>query len=71
MKKKGSCDATLSCYGLQQNCFSFISLFLHPSGWRLRKQFFLIKPTDPTKKDVRNILTWVKIFAGFYCNCQK
>lgn len=27
-------------------------------GWRLRKQFFLIKPTDPTKKDVRNILTW-------------
>ena len=29
------------------------------SGWRLRKQFFLIKPTDPTKKDIRNILTWV------------
>lgn len=30
------------------------------SGWRIRKQFFLIKPTDPTKKNVRNILTWVK-----------
>ncbi|XP_015767063.1 PREDICTED: PX domain-containing protein kinase-like protein [Acropora digitifera] len=29
-------------------------------GWRIRKQFFLIKPTDPTKKNVRNILTWVK-----------
>ena len=28
-------------------------------GWRIRKQFFLIKPTDPSKKDVRNILTWV------------
>ncbi|XP_078342522.1 PX domain-containing protein kinase-like protein isoform X2 [Oculina patagonica] len=27
-------------------------------GWRLRKQFFLIKPTDPTKKDFRSILTW-------------
>ena len=31
------------------------------SGWRIRKQFFPIKPTDPTKKDVRNILTWVWI----------
>ena len=30
-------------------------------GWRIRKQFFLIKPTDPSKKDVRNILTWVII----------
>ncbi|KAJ7336032.1 hypothetical protein OS493_013406 [Desmophyllum pertusum] len=27
-------------------------------GWRLRKQFFLIKPTDLSKKDIRNILTW-------------
>lgn len=28
-------------------------------GWRLRRQYFLIKPTDPTKKDQRSILTWV------------
>ncbi|XP_031561283.1 PX domain-containing protein kinase-like protein [Actinia tenebrosa] len=27
-------------------------------GWRLRKSYFLIKPTDPSKKDVRHILTW-------------
>jgi len=38
----------------RNNCELFVV-----SGWRLRKQFFLIKPTDPTKKDIRNILTWV------------
>ena len=47
------------------------------SGWRLRKQFFLIKPTDPTKKDIRNILTWVydlispkKVLYSPYCACK-
>ncbi|CAH3018679.1 unnamed protein product [Porites evermanni] len=34
-------------------------------GWRIRKQFFLIKPTDPSKKDVRNILTWTDYGPDF------
>lgn len=34
-------------------------------GWRVRKQFFLIKPTDPAKKDVRNILTWTAYGPDF------
>ncbi|XP_068713818.1 PX domain-containing protein kinase-like protein [Montipora foliosa] len=34
-------------------------------GWRIRKQFFLIKPTDPTLKDVRNILTWTSYGQDF------
>lgn len=35
-------------------------------GWRIRKQFFLIKPTDPTKKNVRNILTWTSYGQDFH-----
>ncbi|XP_020616802.1 PX domain-containing protein kinase-like protein [Orbicella faveolata] len=39
-------------------------------GWRLRKQFFLIKPTDPTKKDIRNILTWTD-YGPEFCLDEK
>ncbi|EDO48255.1 predicted protein [Nematostella vectensis] len=27
-------------------------------GWRIHKSYFLIKPTDASKKDIRNMLTW-------------
>lgn len=34
-------------------------MFVFLKGWRLRKDYFLIKPTDSTKKDVRSVLSWV------------
>ncbi|KAK3739521.1 hypothetical protein QZH41_016193 [Actinostola sp. cb2023] len=39
-------------------------------GWRLRKDYFLIKPTDTSKKDVRNILTWTE-FGRDFCLEEK
>ncbi|XP_020912365.1 PX domain-containing protein kinase-like protein [Exaiptasia diaphana] len=39
-------------------------------GWRLRKDYFLIKPTDSTKKDVRSILSWTE-FGSDFCIEEK